>query len=643
MDFFKLEKLAEENKIEFQNVIFENYRKFGLEEAMILLKKSGICINPYGTGKPKDKVLFNEIVRTLNRDQPDSKQLQNFENEVNIINNLYKKFTLKYMNRIEASIPSGIHVSAYLIALEIFLTEFQQKMVNDLYQGKVNGLNNSSSDFYENIVQNTGLVLKYFIYKQHPFKGISERISKENILAAGEHFNSSQIRCSLDTMMELWNYFESEIREISVEQYLIKAVGNRALGKHISHMSFMDIRNAKMSRHGYEEFLFETVYTKTKVLPPFNYISSNERTACEFIEEYFSITDLNTEFNGILLAELLRAYSIVAIESEKFLRNRKVINFNFKEIALNDVCIAKSKYKWINKFVDVGIRRNKAETILNLMTFDSTSNDIFDCPFIKMGDDYVIIPSATYITDSSRAILLNLNSRKINVSIKGDEFEKLIRQSVINSKLRCIHLEKKDYECDAVFAIENDLFFVESKNLNHPTSYREYARNLDEIHEASTQLERIVEYYTATSNIDEIKNKLGIEQVDSVTKIVVTNSSQGDKIKINGTYVIDDTCFIGYFERRPPQIVEVEGEIVVTTPLFKEYYQGKISREQFLKLIEKSPIVEQNKRRVGYHTFDYSEQLGVKFNDYFVKVNTYVLPELLSEEELDELNRIYEL
>jgi|GEM_PF-2195552 len=641
MYLFELEKLSKENKNGFIRLIDETYSKQGLNEAIRLIKKSGICVNPYGTGKPKENALYKDVIKLLNDREPEAKQLKDFEAEINTINTLYKKFTDMYLSKTESSLPSDVHVTSYLIALELHLTELQKGMMRDLYYGNVNGLNNNQSDIYENIVQNTGVVLKYFLYKQYPFAGISKRIPKQSLRVAGEHFKNSEMKFLLDTIMELWNYFEADIQVDNNGEVTIKSIGEGALGKHISHLGFMDIRNAKMSRHGYEEYLFNTRYSNTNILPPHSYISSNEKTACDFIEEYFSTTDLSIEFNGISLAELTRAYSIAAQESEKFIRNRKTLRANFNEIALNDVCITKSKYKWINKFVEMGIRKSKAEEILNFMTFDATSNDILECPFIKMENDYVLIPTATYLTDFSRAILLNLSSRGINVSIKGNEFEKLIRQSVNNSNLRCVHLEKKDYECDAVFAIGTDLFFVETKHLSHPTSYREYIRNLDEIYDACVQLERIVNYYTQSTNIEEIKSLLNMDSVSHIHKMVVTNTSQGEKLKINGTHVVDDTYFVGYFERRSPQIVQIEGDTIIASPLFEEYYKGQVNAEQFIDLIEKSPLLQQKKRRIGYHTFNYSEQLGLKFDSYFVKVNTTINPELLSDEEMDKLNSIF--
>lgn len=640
MHLFELEQLIRKDKNKFLNLVKKTYSNLGLEDTLRLIKKSGICINPYGTGEPKDKKLFNQVFEFLQSKEHDSKSLSDFLNEINILNAIYRRFDQKYMKKIEKLIDADIHVNSYLIALEINLSEFQYQSFFNLISGRINGLNHNSQDIYENIVQSSGLILKYFMYKKYKFGGISNRIDKQDVISASEHLTNSSIRVYMDNIMYLWDYFDVNISVLNKDKVYIKTVGDDALGKHISHLSFMDIRNAKMSRQGLEQAIFKPKYNITNNLPP-EYISSKEELACEFIEEYFSTKDLNIEFNGILLSELIRAYSLVSIECEKFLKNRKNIGYGFNDVALNEVCIVKSKIKWINKLTEVGIRKSKADEILKLMTFNNSSNDLFDCPFIQMGNNLVVLPSASIMTDSSRAILLNLNSREINISKKGDEFERLIREVISKRGIRCINLQKKDYECDAVFALGNDLFFLETKHLNHPTSYREYMRHLDDIREASSQLNRIVEFYTTDVNLEEIKSKLDIETVDSISKLVVTNTSQGQKLKIGDTYITDDTCFVGYFERRPPQIVAFQKGSIVTRSLFSEYFMGNLNKEQFMNLLEKSPLIEQNKRRIGYAMYDFSEQIGVEFEDFSVKVNTVVYEDFLTDDERTELSNIY--
>jgi hypothetical protein len=639
---YQLENILKNDKTKFKKLIVDTYKKLGIEEAIRIIKKSGISINPFGSGKPKDNVLFKEILEELYEFEQDNIYLKKFEEEVTTLNKLYKYFSSTYISKIESSLPNEMHVISYLISLEIFLIELQQNMFTNIISDRAYGLNNNAPDLYENIVQTTGLVLKYFLYKGYPFEGISRRVNRKYVLNAGEHFKCSEYRHLLDRILELWSYFETEVNVVD-DVIKIKAVGDNALAKNISHMSFMDIRNAKISRHSYEEFILKQTFQRTNILPPTNFLSLNEKAACEFINEYLFMNDLTIEFDGISLAEYVRAYSVVEMECKKFMKTRKRINVSFKDIALNDVCIAKTKNKWINNFVEAGIRKSSARKILNFMTFSDQSNDLFDCPFIRIGNDYVVVPSASFITDSSRAILLNLNSKEINISIKGNTFENIIRETVGNTGIKCINLDKKDYECDAVFALENDLFFVEAKNLNHPTTYRDYTRNLDEIQEACVQLERIVNYYTLDKNISHIKSILGINRIDSVNKIVLTNTSQGEKLKFNDTYVIDDTLFLGYFNRRSPQIVEIDGNIVISRTLFEEYYEGNINTKQFIGLIEKSPLVESNKRRIEYRTFNYIESLGVSLTDFSVKINSIVTPDFMSNRELEEFNNIYNL
>ncbi|WP_155987838.1 hypothetical protein [Gorillibacterium massiliense] len=234
-----------------------------------------------------------------------------------------------------------------------------------------------------------------------------------------------------------------------------------------------------------------------------------------------------------------------------------------------------------------------------------------------------------------------MKSKKAEVNIKGELFEEQIRTTVQRAGIHVIHLEKKDYECDAVFSLNNDLFFVEAKHLNDPTSYREYMRNLEEIHDAVNQLNRIADYYEHEEKLEEIKIRLGIKSINCIYRIVVTNTSQGEKLKIEGVYAIDDIGFLGYLLRKPPRKHLMHKDSFHSTPILDEYYVGVPSSKQFIDFLENNPFIDHYKQRIEYVTYDYSEQLGLKFVDFGVKVNTIVSVDKLTPSELEELNQLF--
>ncbi|MNW44749.1 hypothetical protein D3C74_219900 [compost metagenome] len=637
MYMYNLEKTK--NTEEFMKLVLESYNTDGLEAALKILKKSGICISPFGTGMAKNPRLYNDVIRILKaKEQKGAIEILNrFEKEVMAINDLYKNYTKNYLIRIEDLLPDEDHINAYLITLELFL----RNHLGGAFKVR-SGLNNTNSDIHENVVVSSGDVIHYLMnYKKFPLKDVTKKINLEYVKAASKHIDYAAYKELLNTVLELWSYFEVDF---SIgENVTIIAKGDYTLGKTISHLMFMDIRNAKMSRFAYDQYLLygeNSTYNKTRKLAPSGYISFNEKLTCEFIKEYFATSNLEYKFDGVTIAEFIRAYLTISIECETFFKKRK-LNRNQDVLSLSDVCIVKSKNKWINLLVTAGIKLDSAKKIIDNLTFNEKSKDLFDCPLIRVDDYLVVLPSVSLLTDPSRALLSNLKRRNIDVNIKGDLFEEELINTVVSTGLQCINLERYDYECDAVFSLDNDLYFVEAKHLNDPTSYREYMSNLDKIHEACVQLERIVDYYSTHTNLSEIKEKLQISEINNIYKVVVTNTAQGKKNNINNTFVIDETCFTGYFLRRPPQIVSIKNGKVDLHQLFDEYYTGDISSKQFLKFIEASPFINFYLDRTEYHTFDFIEQLGVKLVDFGIKINTYVDIDSLSNSELMELNRVY--
>ncbi|OBZ14296.1 hypothetical protein A8L34_10105 [Bacillus sp. FJAT-27264] len=635
MYMYDLEKIKNENK--FIDLILKTCNEQGLDNAIRLVKKSGYCINFFGTGKPVKEDMFNKLIDLLNDLVPNEKEeITKFQNEVLSINNLYKYLNNNFLQAIEQLIHNDIHINSYIIALELFLS-------NDIYKMKhKSGLNDNRSDYFENVAESSGNVLQYLIkFKKFPLESSSLKISFENVQNASLHIKGAEYRAVLDVFRELWNYFEVDI---TVDGGSVKAIskGERTLGKTISHMKFMDVRNAKQVRYGYQQLQLygnASTISKTRKLAPNDFISYNERMACEFVEEYFSTDNLELKFIDVTIAEFIRAYIIISNECEKFIKKRK-LRTKYEEISINDVCICKTKNKWIYLFVEWGIKQKSAEKIFDFLVFNKHSNDLFDCPLLKVGEEYIVVPSISSMTDASRALLSNLKSKEIEVDIKGTLFEEEIRKNLKKAGVELIHLEKKDYECDAVFSLDNSLFFVEAKHLNDPTSYRSYIRNLDEIHAAAVQLNRIVDYYIKEENLENIKKRLGLSLITNIYRVVVTNTSQGESLKINGVYTIDDIGFSGYFLRNPPQSHEMNKESIKSNPIFYKHYTGPISTQQFIDFMDNNPFIEHYKQRIEYETYNYSEQLGLTLKDYGVGINSVINTDKLTIDELKKLNEL---
>ncbi|NFF82337.1 hypothetical protein FC764_14030 [Clostridium botulinum] len=620
MELYDIENLAEYYPNKFINYILEIYNKHGIDRAIKLLKKSGACINKNLKNEEKFFYTYNKIINKFCECEENQIKINQFKNEVNIINNAYK--ILNRRIETESNFPKDKQMVAYLLALEQFLLKCSNNdMKKELGFGDDYNYNNVNVNLFDNVSELGGEVLKYFMYKSISIENFHVPISNNEIEIASKHITFLEEEAFLNQLVQLWSYYNLEV---SQQKGIIKfkVIGNKALGAIISKQRFFDIRYAKLSRFA---------YMKAKELKnnTYNIMNSSEeykKITKEFINEYFSEYGFDVEFGGMKLKYLINAYTAIFHESEIFMKNIKDVK-NVK-LRLSHLCIIKEYKKWKRIFMSYGIPKEVVDKIIEFLIFDKKSRDLYDCPFIKVNKFLILVPSISMNIDPSRAIMSNLANKKYDVGIKGNNFEKDISEVLDNANIQNMCYEvynenHKKYQCDRIFVIDNDLYFAELKHLNNPVNYREYERNLDEITDACNQLERI-EKYLITNRLEDIKQKLQINNINNIYKLVITNTERGEKSVINETFVIDKTLFDGYFKRNAPAIHQIDRDVIKTAELYKQYYIGKITSKQFLELIKVNPYIEMSQKRVGYREYNYSKLFGIILEEYASKVDGVV-------------------
>ncbi|EEM07593.1 hypothetical protein bmyco0003_57410 [Bacillus pseudomycoides] len=446
--------------------------------------------------------------------------------------------------------------------------------------------------------------------------------AKKHLVLANDYLLISNI-------YELWSYYDISLEKEKNVTYL-NAVGNQYVqAKNLSHMTFMDKRVAKMTSDAYREYIQGITYQFRPILPPAHYNSSNEKTSGDFLMRYLNIDNLNFLVNNIPISILLRAYTVIEEESKKFLVNSYQKNIYMKN-DLNKICLVLSGSKWRKKFESAGIPNKYSKKVIEFLIFSKQSNDLFDCPFIKFEDKLLVVPSINLNLDASRAIILNANSNQINLASKGYTFEKIIADTLKKRNIKCIsekkHNQGETYECDAIFNIEETLYFVEIKNWTIPTTYKEYAYYLDDISKTISQHERTVEFYLRKENLDEILKQLDFPSIKRTKKLILTNVSLGLKALNSDTYLLDDTMFRGYFNRNSPKIVEKKNLSLSISSTFTEFYEGEITDQQFNTFIESVPFLDHQKDRLEEIEFNSTLKLNIKLKDYGFR-NLYIKKE----------------
>ena len=278
---------------------------------------------------------------------------------------------------------------------------------------------------------------------------------------------------------------------------------------------------------------------------------------------------------------------LIAISERKLKKQSNKIFLN----SLKQVAIIRRKTYWWKLFKLAGIEESVIDDIFELLVYSKGSRDLLDCPLYQFGEDYILLPSIAVKINPAKSLLSNLNSRNIDVDFKGDVFENHLIETIKKTNCHYTTFSKKvngePYQCDLLFEINGSVVMVEAKNLSPITSFRDYDKNNELLNKACIQLNRISDYMIQN---EDIASMLGIKEVKSITKLVISSIPVGENKMNKGVYITDELCFSGYFLRRSPTInyKDSEGNYKIFE-LYSQFYKGEICLKQFIELLEEDP------------------------------------------------------
>lgn len=601
-NFYKLENDIKKGKEHFIKTLDNHLENNGIDKTLCLLKSSGICVNIFNNKKRK-KLLDQAISHITSKiNELELEKVHVLKQEINYFEHVFKLFNIQkenYFTQYE-EIKNEHKVISYLIALELRL-----KAINQGTHQELRKKNSSKKDYSEDIgmaislfestCESTGMILKYFMYKNIPFNGVKRNISPKTIEPSSMHFEFNATWTLLNDILEYWTYSDVEVSNSSNEKvsFIIRNE-NFELNNLISNERFNNLRE------GWQLNLLKEVQTQQ------SYFNKNSQEFNQFFNEgksdliksfsklYFGSLSLNEQVDHLELREWIYAYELLIQECNVFIQKKQ----NFKPLNLSKACLSKSIYDWEKLFTKNGFTKEKAKIIIKMFTFDETSSDLFDTPFVKMDDHLVIVPSLTAQADISRALASNFLNRNKNLDFKGPGFEERIKTKLNSHNVKNSSLYKKvgleEYQCDIAFLLDNELFLVECKAYVQPETTRQHANHLHKIYEDTLQLKRIADFYESNISIVNTKLEMPINFAPQKThRILMTSSMIGTPLFLNGAYVIDESAFTMFLNRRPPILTHFEKDSYFSKPSEKfEIYKGDLSADKLIELLTSLPQVQ---------------------------------------------------
>ena len=420
----------------------------------------------------------------------------------------------------------------------------------------------------ENIILGIGTLLRYGLLKEHnEGKSIISPKKYMQIMESMQAYNA------VNDIIRNWIFGDVTLKRKHLSLLYIYENYGIISDRIISIREYISLNAAKE--------------TKTVLAYPdnSNEINIYENSLREKVAEFFYTKDFQEEYIGITLEEWIKIYAF------------------FYDFAHHKNEIIRIDKQQLIKLLEKKFDKNTISVVLEALTFDEKSNDLFSSFLIEQEEDYLILPSIIKVTEPLKSMMSLFTKHKYGeISKKGNSFEKYIRnilysvnaQSYIESNL-LTHHNGESYELDILLYLNSTLFVFECKTQFQHEDVRGYYRNVLEIEYYLSKFKRNLEYFTKEkSGQDSLNNRFKKKISDfnvrnvKVVPIFVSNISY-PFVKRDNVYVLDAIRLYNYFEKKPPLIHYIDNISKTYYPIGQmspKLFDGNISDSNFVYYLE---------------------------------------------------------
>lgn len=420
----------------------------------------------------------------------------------------------------------------------------------------------------ENIILGIGTLLRYGLLKEHnEGKSIISPKKYMQIMESMQAYNA------VNDIIRNWIFGDVTLKRKHLSLLYIYENYGIISDRIISIREYISLNAAKE--------------TKTVLAYPdnSNEINIYENSLREKVAEFFYTKDFQEEYIGITLEEWIKIYAF------------------FYDFAHHKNEIIRIDKQQLIKLLEKKFDKNTISVVLEALTFDEKSNDLFSSFLIEQEEDYLILPSIIKVTEPLKSMMSLFTKHKYGeISKKGNSFEKYIRnilysvnaQSYIESNL-LTHHNGESYELDILLYLNSTLFVFECKTQFQHEDVRVYYRNVLEIEYYLSKFKRNLEYFTKEkSGQDSLNNRFKKKISDfnvrnvKVVPIFVSNISY-PFVKQDNVYVLDAIRLYNYFEKKPPLIHYIDNISKTYYPIGQmspKLFDGNISDSNFVYYLE---------------------------------------------------------
>ncbi|MFA6310005.1 MAG: hypothetical protein WC681_00920, partial [Sterolibacterium sp.] len=196
-----------------------------------------------------------------------------------------------------------------------------------------------------------------------------------------------------------------------------------------------------------------------RALPPHDWISKEEVHGIWGLEQYLAYNVLTDQERpgGLRFAEWVRGYCALMLLAHE----------------AENCDLIRTQSGWQDYLARFGLPTAVSEVLISRLTFSRSSRDLFDHPFIKLGDgQYRLFALALRSLSVPIVVLSVLSNLSVQIKRKGKSFEETVRETFERAGIKTYAFKAKrdneEYEYDAVVPWGNYLFVIECKNRSLP-------------------------------------------------------------------------------------------------------------------------------------------------------------------------------
>lgn len=175
------------------------------------------------------------------------------------------------------------------------------------------------------------------------------------------------------------------------------------------------------------------------------------------------VTEDQSEYAGLTLAEWIRGYSVLQDVARKALQHLRA----------ESLTIGFGNAELIELLQRLGLQGEKAQVFIGHATYRKASRDLFDQPLIKLREGgYLLLAISAATTSIPNVILSTLGMLEVNLDGRGKRFEKsmieLLGKHGIEAKNIICDRDGETYDYDVAFVWGDYLFLFECKSRGLP-------------------------------------------------------------------------------------------------------------------------------------------------------------------------------